>query len=172
MCFEEIVKRKWKNFKARNSGKKIRFDKLGNEILVKLSYREFFDLWEPFRDSPMFYTNFTAYSLVICRTGDIGHYEIGNVRVDTLSNNTLEGNSSRTPVEQQTVRDNAKRSALLTLTETSKTKRKETFRKTCHQQKERNSQFGTYWITNEHSNMKWHDAKGEVPLGYRKGRKL
>ena len=34
----------------------------------------------------------------------------------------------------------------------------------------RNSQFGTYWITDGSINMKWSDAKGDIPDGYRRGR--
>lgn len=35
---------------------------------------------------------------------------------------------------------------------------------------ERNSQFGTYWITNGSKNMKWSDTKGPVPDGFYRGR--
>ena len=33
-----------------------------------------------------------------------------------------------------------------------------------------NSQYGTYWITNGVENMKWKDTKGNIPLGFYKGR--
>jgi hypothetical protein len=35
---------------------------------------------------------------------------------------------------------------------------------------ENNSQFGSYWITNEINNIKWRDSKGDIPEGYRRGR--
>ena len=34
---------------------------------------------------------------------------------------------------------------------------------------ERNSQFGTYWITNEIENKKWSEARGPMPTGFRRG---
>lgn len=36
----------------------------------------------------------------------------------------------------------------------------------------RNSQFGTYWITNGYTNAKWSDSRGDIPDGYWKGRKM
>ena len=36
----------------------------------------------------------------------------------------------------------------------------------------KNSQFGTYWITNGHTNMKWSDNRGNLPEGYQRGRVL
>lgn len=38
--------------------------------------------------------------------------------------------------------------------------------------KENNSQFGTFWITNGINNLKWKKDKGEIPVGYYKGRTL
>ena len=35
---------------------------------------------------------------------------------------------------------------------------------------ERNSQFGSYWITDGVSNIKWRDSKGDIPEGYERGR--
>ena len=36
----------------------------------------------------------------------------------------------------------------------------------------KNSQYGTYWITNGYTNMKWSDNRGNLPEGYYRGRKL
>ncbi len=33
-----------------------------------------------------------------------------------------------------------------------------------------NSQYGTFWITNGYTNMKWSDSRGELPNGYHRGR--
>ena len=38
--------------------------------------------------------------------------------------------------------------------------------------KEKNSQFRTFWITNGIDNLKWKKNKGEIPVGYYKGRTL
>lgn len=35
-----------------------------------------------------------------------------------------------------------------------------------------NSQYGTYWITNNINNLKWSDKKGPIPKGYKKGRNI
>ena len=34
----------------------------------------------------------------------------------------------------------------------------------------KNSQFGSFWITNGESNKKWHSDKGKLPRGFYKGR--
>lgn len=172
MCFERLIKTKWKNFKARNSGKKVRKDKLGNDILVKLSYCEFYNLWKPFENSPALLTNFSGDSLVVCRNKDVGHYEIGNVRIDTLSNNSSEANSTKTALERHIDRENARKASDSALSDASKIKRKESFQRVKHQQADKNSQFGTYWITNSILNMKWSYLKGEIPFGYFKGRTI
>lgn len=39
------------------------------------------------------------------------------------------------------------------------------------QLKENNSQYGTFWITNGHTNKKWHHKNGDMPKGFSKGRK-
>ena len=36
----------------------------------------------------------------------------------------------------------------------------------------RNSQYGTYWITNGYTSMKWSNSRGEIPDGYYRGRKM
>ena len=33
-----------------------------------------------------------------------------------------------------------------------------------------NSQYGTFWITNGCTNMKWSSSRGDIPTGYRRGR--
>lgn len=39
-----------------------------------------------------------------------------------------------------------------------------------HSVGESNSQYGTYWITNDTSNKKWKDSYGNIPDGFRRGR--
>jgi hypothetical protein len=36
----------------------------------------------------------------------------------------------------------------------------------------RNSQYGTFWITNGITGKKWSNDKGEIPFGYTKGRTM
>lgn len=33
-----------------------------------------------------------------------------------------------------------------------------------------NSQYGTFWVTNGYTNMKWSARRGDIPTGYRRGR--
>lgn len=53
-------------------------------IDFRLKYDEWFALWEPHWDRR------ETDNLVMCRTGDTGAYELGNVRIDTQGNNLLE----------------------------------------------------------------------------------
>jgi hypothetical protein len=50
-------------------------------------------------------------------------------------------------------------------------KRKESFKKIGHQQGEKNSQFGKFWITNEHES-KMIFKTDSIPVGWRKGRRI
>ena len=57
------------------------------------------------------------------------------------------------------------------LSEQSRQKKKETFKQNKHSQGERNSQYGTMWITNGEINKKIR-KNDPIPEGYYKGRKL
>lgn len=52
-------------------------------IVFSLTSREWWNLWESHWEE-------RGKSTCMCRTGDTGAYEIGNVRIDTYSNNKLE----------------------------------------------------------------------------------
>jgi hypothetical protein len=52
----------------------------------------------------------------------------------------------------------------------AKRKRVETFQKIGHQQGEKNSQHGTYWITDGVTSMRWRHSNGKVPEGFKPGR--
>lgn len=54
--------------------------------------------------------------------------------------------------------------------EEAKRKRVETFQRISHQQGKKNSQHGTYWITNGSDSMRWRDASGPIPEGFKRGR--
>jgi len=55
-------------------------------------------------------------------------------------------------------------------TEEAIKKRKETYKKIGFQQGEKNSQFGTFWITDGKTNKKWKDSLGNLPDGFYKGK--
>jgi len=50
-------------------------------VTFLLTFDEWLSVWEPYPDRS---------GLVMCRTGDKGPYQIGNVRIDTRANNTKE----------------------------------------------------------------------------------
>lgn len=54
--------------------------------------------------------------------------------------------------------------------EESKRKRIETFQQIGHQKGEKNSQHGTYWVTDGKTSMRWRDSSGPIPDGFRRGR--
>lgn len=60
-------------FRARQSG-----------IPFNLTFEEWFSYWEPYLEL----TDGVRYCM--CRTGDVGPYAVGNVRIDTARNNNLE----------------------------------------------------------------------------------
>ena len=53
-------------------------------IPVTLEYDAWFAIWEPHWERR------ESDNLVMCRNGDTGGYELGNVRIDTQGNNLLE----------------------------------------------------------------------------------
>ncbi len=152
MDFESTIKRKWINFRVANAPFQKRVDKNGNRIRNLLSFESFRALFLPYINDERLYMKPGKDSLVICRGSDIGDYEIGNVRIDTNSNNTKEANR--------------------TMTERERIKRKAVYKANGHAKAERNSQFGTFWITDGNANSKWHDGKGDIPDGFYRGRKV
>jgi hypothetical protein len=58
-------------------------------IEFKLTFDEWWELWEPH------YAERGTGRMVMCRTNDEGPYEMGNVRIDTQSNNAMENHNGR-----------------------------------------------------------------------------
>jgi hypothetical protein len=100
------------------------------------------------------------------RGGEIGS-PIGLATVNWLYHN--DQNFRKRQIEHS--RKAQKLGVELAKTEEARKKRKETFVKTKHQQGERNSQFGTMWITDGVKNRKIK-KEDPIPEGYRKGRTL
>jgi len=71
-----------KSPEGRYSAHKTRAKERG--IKFNLTFDEWWSLWKPY------YGSSGKGRLVMCRLGDTGPYEIGNVRIDTASNNALE----------------------------------------------------------------------------------
>jgi hypothetical protein len=57
---------------------------VGRGIEFHLSFNEWLSLWEPYLDGKR------QGGYVMCRTADLGPYALGNVRIDTQSNNAKE----------------------------------------------------------------------------------
>lgn len=58
----------------------------------------------------------------------------------------------------------------LSKTEEARKKRKEIFERIEPQKGKKNSQYGTFWITNGIENKKWNQEKGELPENFYRGR--
>ena len=67
--------------------------------------------------------------------------------------------------------DDLRKAGKLANTPEAMKKRRETFKEVKHQQGERNSQYGTMWITNNLSNRKIKKDE-QIPLGWKKGRNI
>lgn len=66
-------------------------------IEFKLTFQEWFNIWEEHWEGR---GAFKASSLQMCRLNDEGAYEIGNVRIDTLSNNVKEAHYLRSNLDE------------------------------------------------------------------------
>ena len=136
---------------------------------------------------------FSGNKYVLARYGDKGGYELGNCRFITQKENADE--KVITDKSREASRNNAikmnQQNALLSKDEISariknspkqqahtalRRARAEEHHKELDAQKnpsdkgERNSQYGTYWITNGIIDMKWSDKKGAIPSGWVRGR--
>ena len=80
---EEQVKFFMKKYKAKISSTKKRIDKNANPIEFRLSFEEYVSLYLDKGVVP-------SRQYVLARNGDIGHYEIGNVSVIHLIENSCE----------------------------------------------------------------------------------
>lgn len=136
---------------------------------------------------------FSGSKYVLARYGDKGGYELGNCRFITQAENAKE--KIITDKSREASRNNAikmnQQNALLSTNELSdriksslkqqaytalRKAQAEERHKTLDAQKnpsykgERNSQFGTFWITDGVENKKWSSSKGDIPQGWRRGR--
>ena len=68
--------------------------------------------------------------------------------------------------------DKQKEISELAKSSSAREKKKNNMIKNKHQQGERNSNYGTCWLTNGCENIKWKDSKGKFPDGFSKGRTI
>jgi hypothetical protein len=64
----------------------LRLDANGDPIWMKLSFEEWMDIW--WNSGHWNERSHAGYQM--CRTNDIGHYELGNVRIDTRNSNVTD----------------------------------------------------------------------------------
>lgn len=83
MMNDQLLKFYKDKHRSKISSTRGRKDKIGNDILMKLTLDEFIKLYEDAGVLPM-----SPY--VLSRVNDIGHYEVGNVFVSTNNQNSLE----------------------------------------------------------------------------------
>lgn len=111
---------------------------------------------------------YSGRKYVLGRYGDVGPYSLTNSRFITAQQNNIERG-----VSDKMVRHGRKISRLgVTARQEVASKRRAEFEAQADWTKlnERNSQYGTFWITDGSSNRKWSTEKGPMPKGFRRGR--
>lgn len=127
---------------------------------------------------------FTGKNIVLARYEDKGGYTIDNCRFITHLEN----------IKERKITDKARASSSYNMTKYNKSRKgkkftkeqlekyhnSEYYKKRQEQKKnnsrnnkesnKNNSQYGTFWITNNINNKKWRPEFGELPDGYYKGR--
>lgn len=126
---------------------------------------------------------FTGNNIVLARYGDNGGYTVDNCRFITHIEN----------VRERKITDKSRMSSSHNITEYNKSRkgikftkeRLEKLHNSAYLKKRReqreireknkkidknNSQYGTFWITNNIDNRKWRPELGDLPDGYHKGR--
>ena len=157
---------KWLN--KRNNSKK-------EKIPFSLTYYDFCKLVQDanLKSSDL---GFSGNGYVLARYGDMGGYEYSNCRfISQLEN-----------VRERKVSENARDSARRNIQKFNKNRsdydyeqhkkhtkhKKDLIIKRLNSCGSKNSQFGTFWITDGVVNKKWKESNGDIPSGFTRGRKL
>lgn len=180
---DEKLKRKWINKRVNATAENIGFN---------LTYDEFCILVEEAKlvSSDL---GFTGNNYVLARYNDTGDYIVGNCRFITHKENMAEQTrtqaqensaksnaahmnklrSQMTDAENETIYAKIRNSDHHIMLRAQTIQTRKDFEATANQSYlgKKNSQFGTYWITDGESNKKWSPTKGELPDGFYKGRK-
>jgi hypothetical protein len=177
------LKQRWINKRTNASSENIGFD---------LSFDQYCQL---VREAKLMSSDlgFKGYKFVLARINDSGDYRYDNCRFITQTENATEkkiSDKSREASRQNITAynnspDKLKGEALserviLGLKEHTAKRREQAalrrveYKKTAHKSYlgEKNSQYGTYWVTDGISNRKWKDLLGKIPEGFYKGRTL
>lgn len=87
----QLLFKKYKAKKAVTIGRK---DKLGNPIEFRMTFEQWCELWNAADKNP-------EWPWCVCRNKDIGHYEVGNVRIDHTLRNLTESMTTNSDYEQR-----------------------------------------------------------------------
>lgn len=85
------VRKKWQSKKASTKG---RVDKNGNPIEFRLTFEEYYKLYNDFGQYP-------SLIYVLCRKEDLGHYEVGNVFVSFFMDNITYSMGKTTELDEK-----------------------------------------------------------------------
>ena len=88
------ARQKFTSHKNRTSDANPRFDAEGKRIEFRLTYGEWYDIWESSGKWSERGTGKGAYCMA--RHNDLGHYEVGNVAIITIAENTRFASTGRT----------------------------------------------------------------------------
>lgn len=179
------LKQRWHN-------KRVNAKKEG--IPFELSYSDFCELVERagLKSSNL---GFTGDGYVLARRWDCGPYSFENCRFITQKRNALEKRVSRKSKNASSVNSRVGLAALRSIDTAELARRrrigressekvkalKESYRKQEAERRsslnpsyteERNSQYGSFWITDGSVNKKWSVSKGDIPEGFRRGRAI
>jgi hypothetical protein len=85
---EELLKKMETRYKGKIASTRGRVDKAGNPIEMRLSFDEWLTIWMDSGKIDSMGSGRGGY--VLCRVGDLGHYEVGNVFVASGLDNVLD----------------------------------------------------------------------------------
>lgn len=179
------LKRKWIN-------KRVNAQKEGIDFCLSFDEFRFLVQDAGLRSSDL---GFTGKYYVLARYGDSGPYSFGNCRFITQAQNALEKKqtaktraaSSKNakiaseaakafgkPELSKRVRNGMSESEILRNRRTQQEQARAAKRAALNPSytEERNSQYGSFWITDGSVNKKWSVSKGDIPEGFRRGRTI
>ena len=132
----------------------------------------------------------TGNKFVLCRYRDCGSYSKNNCRFASQHENALEkvpteasleasrknaeiaSKALRFPINRERMLANLRKALAVRQARAVKRRQEEYDLAHPSYRGARNSQYGSYWITDGSSNAKWRDENGPLPFGFIKGRHL
>ena len=94
---------KQKTYKQHKGSVRNRKDRTGALIEFKLTYEEWLDIW--LQSGKLHLRGRGKGKYCMCRKDDLGHYEVGNVYIDTFENNTIVRNQTSPTAHTQETKE-------------------------------------------------------------------